>query len=107
MLKGAGVTAIITSPATRTKETAKPLATALGITPEVDPMDDAKALVARIRALPGGGNVLVVGHSDSVPQLLKALGHSPAVSIDESRVRQPVRRHAGRGDSPAGDPAPL
>src|SRR3954469_7532316 len=38
MVKGAGVTAIITSPATRTKETAKPLATALGITPEVDPM---------------------------------------------------------------------
>ena len=84
MLKEAGVKAIITSPATRAKETAKPLATALGLTPEVDPMADAKALVARIRALAGGGNVLVVGHSDSVPELLKALGHSPAVSIDEA-----------------------
>src|SRR5262245_31429702 len=83
-LRGAGITSIVTSSATRTKETGKPLATALGITPKVDPMDDAKALVEAIRALPGGGNVLVVGHSDTIPQLLKALGHSPPISIGEA-----------------------
>src|SRR4051794_23898319 len=48
MLKEAGITAIITSPFSRTKETAKPLATALGIMPQVDTMDDAKVLVDKI-----------------------------------------------------------
>jgi 2,3-bisphosphoglycerate-dependent phosphoglycerate mutase len=84
MLKGAGVTAIITSPFTRTKETAKPLATALSLTPQVDPMDNPRALVDKIRSVSGGGNVLVVGHSDSIPQLLKALGHSPLISIADT-----------------------
>ncbi len=83
-LKGAGVKAIITSPFSRTKETGKPLATALGIAPLIDPMDDAKALIDKIRGLPGGGNVLVVGHSHTIPQLLKALGHSPPVTISET-----------------------
>lgn len=83
-LKDAGITAIITSPATRTKETAQPLATALAITPKVESMNDAKALVEAIRAVPEGGNVLIVGHSNTIPQLLKALGHSPTITIDES-----------------------
>lgn len=84
LLKDAGVKAIITSPATRTKETAKPLATALGITPAVDPMDDPKTLVAKLHALPRGANVLVVGHSNTVPELLKALGHDSTITIGEA-----------------------
>ena len=84
LLKDAGVKAIITSPATRTKETAKPLATALGLTPVVDPMDDPDALAARLRALPRGSNVLVVGHSNTVPDLLTALGHDTSITIGEA-----------------------
>jgi hypothetical protein len=61
------------------------LAVALGLTPAADPMDDAQAIVARIRAIPAGGNVLVVGHSDTIPELLKALGHPQAVTINDSK----------------------
>lgn len=81
LLKEAGITAIFTSPFQRTKETAKPLATALGITPQVDPMSDPQTLVGKLRGLSGKGSVLVVGHSDTVPELLKAIGHPSAPVI--------------------------
>jgi broad specificity phosphatase PhoE len=82
LLKDAGITAIYTSEYLRTRETAAPLAKLLSIQVEVIPADDQRSLVAKLRA--SRGNVLVVGHSNTLPQLLRALGITTRITIAES-----------------------
>lgn len=77
MLAGAGVSAIFTSTYRRTKETAAPLAALLGSTPSVL-ADDVAAAAAEVRD--AGPCVVVVGHTDTVPELIAALG-GPTVAI--------------------------
>ena len=78
-LRNAGVSAIITSQYRRSRDTAQPLASALGLTPEVIPISKAtidshmKQLEAAARKHKGKV-VLVVGHEESVPMLVAALG---------------------------------
>lgn len=79
MLKDAGITSIYVTQYIRTRDTAKPLADALGLTPEVVNSREMDALVAKIKAQKSG-HVLVVGHSNSVPAIIKALG-GPDVTI--------------------------
>jgi phosphohistidine phosphatase SixA len=74
LLRGAGVTHIVTSEYRRTRETAAPLATALGLTIEAVPARDLPALVARLRGLDPASIVVVVGHSNTIPPMLTALG---------------------------------
>jgi broad specificity phosphatase PhoE len=74
LLKRSGITHIVTSEFLRTRETAAPLAAALGLTPEQVPARDLPALVARLRALDPASIVLVVGHSNTIPPLVGALG---------------------------------
>jgi broad specificity phosphatase PhoE len=89
-LKDAGVTAIVTSEKARTRATAEPLARARGITPKAVGVvgerlaSHVQAVLDEIRRHPGGV-VLVVGHSDSVPALIEALGgpHLPVMNPDE------------------------
>jgi broad specificity phosphatase PhoE len=45
------------------------------------PANDIGALVEKLRAL--NGNALVVGHGNTIPDLLKALGIAAPVSIPE------------------------
>jgi phosphohistidine phosphatase SixA len=72
----AGVTAIIISQFKRSQETAQPIAAALGIQPEIIPAgartssDSVAAAVLRHR----GGKVLIVGHSNTIPGIIQALG---------------------------------
>ena len=75
----AGVTGIITTQFQRTRQTALPLAQALGITPEVveakgPAPEHAKAVAEAIRSRYAGKTVLVVGHSNTVPAIVAALG---------------------------------
>lgn len=70
----------------RTKQTAEPTITALHIpaiqiTRDVNPEPNAQAVAAKIRQQFAGTTVLVVGHSDSVPAILRQLGiaHPPAI----------------------------
>jgi phosphohistidine phosphatase SixA len=81
-LKDAKITAIYTSEYKRTQETAAPLAHSLGIRPEVVSADDLRSLVAKIKTT--RGNVLVVGHSNTLPQIIGALGVSGRVTVAES-----------------------
>jgi len=81
-LKDAKITAIYTTEYERTRETATPLAGLLGIKPEVVAADDLRALTAKLRA--ARGNVLVIGHSNTLPQIINALGVATRVSIAES-----------------------
>ena len=79
MLRGAGVTRIVTSELRRTIDTAAPLAAAAHLTPQRVPAADTTALVAALNAMGARDRVLVVGHSNTVPALLRAL-HVDAVA---------------------------
>lgn len=81
MFKDAGVTTIFTSDATRTKETAAPLALALGLTPKAISSDLA---TARAQMAAAGACAVVVGHSDTVPELIEALGGQAGFEIKEN-----------------------
>lgn len=75
--------AIYVSTTRRARETAAPLAEALGITPqEYDPRD-TPALIARLRA--ERRTVLVVGHSNTVPDIVEGIGGRRPDAIGEDR----------------------
>ena len=86
-LRDAGVSAIITTQFLRTKATAAPLAAALGIAPEVvtaSGATHAQDVAAAVRRH-AGQTVLVVGHSNTVPAIIAALGApEPPPICDES-----------------------
>jgi broad specificity phosphatase PhoE len=82
MLKDANITAIYATEFKRTQQTAAPLAKALGIIVTTLPAKDNAALIAKLRAL--NGNALVVGHGDTIPDLIKALGISEPINITEN-----------------------
>lgn len=76
--KMTGVSAIITTQLQRTRQTAAPLAEALGIAAEVvttqsDVAKHAADVAAAVRRHTGK-TVLVVGHSNTVPAIVAALG---------------------------------
>lgn len=74
-LRDARVSAIVTTQFRRTRETAAPLAARLGIAPQVvatGGRDHAAAVAAAVRRL--RGVVLVVGHSNTIPAIVAALG---------------------------------
>ena len=81
LLKDAKITAIFTTEFKRTQQTAAPLAKALGLTPTVVSSKSEADLVKRLKA--AKGNVLVVGHSNTVPEIIKALGVTTPVSIGD------------------------
>lgn len=77
--RDAGVSAVLTTQFLRTRQTGGPLAEALGITPEVLEVrggvaEHAKGIADVVRARFAGRTVLVVGHSNTVPSIVHALG---------------------------------
>ena len=81
ILKDSGITAIFTSEFKRTQETAAPSATSIGVTATVIPAKDTAALVAKLHQL--NGNALVVGHGDTIPNIIKALGIDSPINIPD------------------------
>jgi broad specificity phosphatase PhoE len=75
LLQDAGVGAIYTSDRLRTKQTAAPLAARRGLTPVVWTGTSA-GLAADLLAHHRGSTVLVVGHSNTVPEIAAALGRT-------------------------------
>jgi broad specificity phosphatase PhoE len=75
-VKDAGVTAIITTQLVRTRATAEPTANAVHVTPEVVRAGGAAHAqdVASAVRKHDGQTVLVVGHSNTVPAIVEALG---------------------------------
>jgi phosphohistidine phosphatase SixA len=83
--RGAGrLDAIYVSPALRNQMTAAPLAARLKIVPIVAPSDDPKALAHRIVRENSGKRVMVIGHVNTVPDIVAALsGRSDIAQMDE------------------------
>jgi broad specificity phosphatase PhoE len=82
MLKDSKISVIYTTEFKRTQQTAAPLAKALGLTVTTLPVENHTALVAKLRTSPG--NSLVVGHGNTIPDIIKALGISELVKISDS-----------------------
>ena len=83
MLKDKGIKAIFATPTRRAMETGQPLAKALGLT--VTPYDPANvaALAAAVKA--AAGPVLIVGHSNTVPELVALFGGARPAPIDDDQ----------------------
>jgi phosphohistidine phosphatase SixA len=74
----AGIAAAFTSSRVRTKQTVQPLAARLGIEPrEVSPPD---VFAEEILSGTVGDVVLVAGHSNTIPEMIAALGAPPLSS---------------------------
>lgn len=77
-LKGADVGVVMHTPTTRTRDTAMPVARALGLTPEVLPLGGpapvhAQAVAEAVKKH-AGKTIVVVGHSNTVMRYIEALG---------------------------------
>jgi broad specificity phosphatase PhoE len=88
-LANAGITAVVTTQYQRTRLTAAPIAAARGIMPTV--IATAGGIAAHVRAvadtaraLAASGPVLVVGHSNTVPRIVAALGGPTLADLCES-----------------------
>lgn len=81
MLKDAGVDTIYSSEFRRTKATVAPLSAKIGISTEVVAAGDMSGLVERLKALHGGETVVVSGHSNTLPAIMRALGVTPTPRI--------------------------
>jgi phosphohistidine phosphatase SixA len=84
MLPDAAVKHIFTSEVSRTQETAEPFAKQVGIRPEAVPANNPDLLVNKLRALRAGETALVVGHSNTVPQIIERLGAGKAPVIADN-----------------------
>jgi phosphohistidine phosphatase SixA/ketosteroid isomerase-like protein len=73
--------AVYTSELRRTAETVAPLCAAQALTAQVVRAAESRAVAARIRSDHRGGAVLVCGHSNTVPEILQALGVPEPVAI--------------------------
>jgi broad specificity phosphatase PhoE len=82
LLRGDPPSAIYVSNTRRAHETAAPLAARLHVAVKEYPATDLDGLVARVRAEPG--TVLIVGHSNTVPEIVARLGGiSPGPIADD------------------------
>ena len=81
MLGDKGIKAVFATATRRAQQTAAPLATRLGVPLTSYKPDDVQALVEAVAA--AGGPVLVVGHSNTVPDLVAAFGGARPAPIDE------------------------
>ena len=96
LLSNAGIKAILTSQFTRTKQTAEPLASKLGLTVtpfalKISPSnprqiaEESTAEVTNKILERSGESVLVIGHSNSIPDVIKMLGGDVVPTIDEQK----------------------
>ena len=96
-LAGMRVDTILTTKFRRTRDTAAPLAQALGIQPQVVDASGAahvQAVADAVRARTGV--VLVVGHSNTVPAILAALGGPKLADLCETSFHHAFLRPGPR-----------
>ncbi len=84
VLKDAGIDVIFVSKTKRTAQTAEPVEKALNVKVKVHPRKDVDGLITRLHNEHAHDRVLIIGHSRTVPKLLKALGYPVKVKIARS-----------------------
>jgi broad specificity phosphatase PhoE len=101
LLADAGITAIFSTEFKRTQETAAPLAKRLGLSVTVVPGKDLDALLSKARALGPDGRALIVGHSNTVPELAQRLTGVKVAALtdaDYDRLYVGMVRKEGQGE---------
>lgn len=103
-IASAGVGSVIATQFQRTQLTAKPLADSLELTPIIvaasSPVSaHAEAIASAVRSRPKGEVVLVVGHSNTIPAIIAALGGPKYADLCESQYSNLYVLHFG--DRPA------
>ncbi len=86
VVPGLGVDAVFSTPFRRTVETAKPVADALGLVVMNYDASDTDAVIESILKNYKGKIVLVVGHSNTIPEMIANMGASknvPPIAEDE------------------------
>lgn len=83
MLADAGITAIYATEYKRTQDTAKPLAQKLGIEVRTRKSQDSAGLAAVLKAEHAKDVVLIIGHSNTLPNVIKAMG-GPDLTIPDA-----------------------
>jgi len=83
-LKTANITHIYTTDLKRTIQTAMPFAAASRIAPQQSPAADTYAIVGRVHGLGAHDRALVVGHSNTIPELIRHFGVATPVVIGDN-----------------------
>jgi phosphohistidine phosphatase SixA len=83
VLEEAGVSALFASQYRRTQDTLTPLAELLGLDVETVAAGDNEGLVQMIKQDHRGEAIVVCGHSNTVPEIIEALGAGPVEPIVE------------------------
>ena len=104
-IDGARVESVIATQYKRTSETAAPLLEARGLQPITVPATrdmaaHIKAVADAVRAQPAGATVLVVGHSNTVPAIVNALGGPKMPDLCESDYDNLFILHFDSGSVP-------
>jgi broad specificity phosphatase PhoE len=95
LLARAGIAHVFSTPTKRTMQTAQPLAQQAALAVQsYDPRKPA-ALVEKIRA--SSGAVLVVGHSNTIPELVRLLGGAPGADIGDNEYDRLYQLTPGTG----------
>ena len=81
ILKKAGIGQVYSSKTARTRQTAAPTAALLALPVKEYDARQPENMVAELKA--GGGNALVVGHSNTVGKLVSLLGGEPGAAIGD------------------------
>lgn len=82
ILRDAGIDAVYSTDFTRTRETARPTAEMVSKPIEIYNTDDLEGFAKRLRDR--GGRALVVGHSNTTPEVVRLLGGDPGPPIGEA-----------------------
>lgn len=82
VLQDAEITRVHSTDTERTRSTAEPTASALGLGVELYDGEDLEGIAETLRSSPG--RHLVVGHSDTTPRLVTLLGGEPGPPIVEA-----------------------
>jgi phosphohistidine phosphatase SixA len=82
-LASKGIDSVFASVRLRTQQTAQPTAISAGATIQIFPIDPDSGLLGRLRRI-NGKQVLVVGHSNTVPQIVQSLSGKTAGPIQET-----------------------
>lgn len=104
-LQNAGLTEIWSTDTTRTIETAKPTANSTSLPIQIYDAGRQDVFAKRLKATPG--TMLVVGHSNTIPDLVDLLGGKPGapiveateydrlyvVTVTKGRVKSELRRY--------------